>query len=80
MTDTPSTDDILELVSEMKRLGVAFFEIGHIKVCFREPGMDLTPVDTFSDQRKVIEELMKPDLDSEGKPASEPYSDEDLYG
>ncbi len=76
-----TSDDIVELVSEMKRLDVMYFEYNGLKVAFRDAPTQQWAPNLFEDQKKLVDELEGPALiDAAGKPASEGFNDEDLFG
>ena len=78
-----TSDDAIELVSEMKRMGVLYFKFEGLEVAFSDAAQPQTVPglggSLFSD---LVEQLEgSSTLDGDGKPAIPVgYTDEDLYG
>lgn len=81
-----TSDDAIELVSEMKRMGVLYFKFEGLEVAFSDAAQPQTAPglggSLFSDQATLVEQLEgSSTLDGDGKPAIPVgYTDEDLYG
>lgn len=78
-----TSDELLELTAEMKRLGVIFFEFKGAKIAFDDRKQPGNSGHLFTDQQAMIDELQQDDveeIDPSGKQAvANTLSDEDIF-